>query len=55
VKLTKGVANVSFFTSDDIARYKVLVEGITTSGTVCFGEISFEVTPEADMSESLPD
>nr|WP_319511512.1 hypothetical protein [uncultured Draconibacterium sp.] len=53
VKLTNGVANVSFFTSDDIARYKVLVEGITTSGTVCFGEISFEVTPDADKSESL--
>nr|WP_319270665.1 hypothetical protein [uncultured Draconibacterium sp.] len=48
VKLTNGAAKISFFTSDDIARYKVLVEGITTSGTVCFGEMNFEVTPEAD-------
>ncbi|KJF44527.1 hypothetical protein [Draconibacterium sediminis] len=48
VKLYNGEANISFFTSDDIARYKVLVEGITTTGTVCFGEMNFEVTPEAE-------
>ncbi|QIA09755.1 alpha-2-macroglobulin family protein [Draconibacterium halophilum] len=55
VKINNGEANISFFTSDDNARYKVLVEGITSAGTVCFGEISFEVTPDADMSESLRD
>ncbi|MDX8338330.1 hypothetical protein SLH46_03980 [Draconibacterium sp. IB214405] len=48
VKLNNGVANISFYTSDDIARYKVLVEGITTIGTVCLGEMRFEVIPEAD-------
>lgn len=48
VNLNNGAANISFYTSDDIARYKVLVEGITTTGTVCAGEMYFEVTPEAN-------
>jgi hypothetical protein len=38
-----GKATVSFFTSDDISRYKVYVEGITRDGEVCLGTASFEV------------
>jgi len=30
-------ASVSFFTSDDLGRYIVLVEGITESGRICLG------------------
>jgi len=32
-----GIATISFFTSDDPARYKILVEGITTNGRICLG------------------
>jgi hypothetical protein len=45
VKIENGAAYVSFFTSDDAARFKVLVEGITKTGTVCLGEAGFEVIP----------
>ena len=36
-------ASVSFFTSDDISRFKVFVEGIANDGKVCIGTTSFEV------------
>lgn len=39
----KGKASVNFFTSDDITRYKVFVEGITRDGRVCLGSSGFEV------------
>lgn len=39
----KGKAEVSFFTSDDITRYKVFVEGITREGIVCQGTTTFDV------------
>lgn len=45
VKMENGAATVSFFTSDDIARFKVLVEGITKTGNICLGETSFDVVP----------
>jgi len=32
-----GKASVSFFTSDDMARYKIFVEGITLNGEICLG------------------
>lgn len=46
VKIENGEANISFFSSDDIARFSVIVEGITKTGTVCLGESGFEVNPE---------
>lgn len=36
-------ASVSFFSSDNISRYKVYVEGITNEGKICLGTASFEV------------
>jgi len=33
----KGKATVNFFSSDDITRYKVYVEGITNEGKICQG------------------
>ncbi|MDX8337543.1 hypothetical protein SLH46_00020 [Draconibacterium sp. IB214405] len=51
VKLTNGAANISFFTSDDIARYIVLVEGITINGVVCIGRTDFEVLPKQSKKE----
>ena len=38
-----GKASVSFFTSDDISRFRVFVEGITNSGKICLGTSEFEV------------
>lgn len=38
-----GKASVSFFTSDDISRYKVYVEGITSEGKICLGTAEFDV------------
>jgi hypothetical protein len=43
VEIKNGEAGVSFFSSDDIARFKVIVEGITKGGKVCLGEARFEV------------
>jgi hypothetical protein len=38
-----GKASVSFFTSDDITRCNIHVEGITNEGKICMGTASFEV------------
>jgi len=39
----KGRASVTFFSADDISRYKVYVEGITREGRICLGTATFEV------------
>ncbi len=39
----KGNASVTFFSSDDISRYKVYVEGITSDGRICLGTAGFDV------------
>ncbi|MCK5137243.1 MAG: hypothetical protein KAR19_15775 [Bacteroidales bacterium] len=33
----QGKVSVSFFTSDDITRYKIFVEGVTQIGEICLG------------------
>lgn len=43
VILQDGTATMSFYTSDDIGEYKVLVEGITASGKPCLGTAEFFV------------
>ncbi len=43
VTLENGEFEVSFFSSDNISRYKIYVEGITKSGKICLGEAKFEV------------
>ena len=43
VTLENGKAEVSFFTCDNISRYKVFVEGITESGKICLGSAEFDV------------
>lgn len=45
VEFEDGKAEISFYTSDDIARYKIIVEGISSNGVVSLGESSFEVMP----------
>jgi hypothetical protein len=45
----KGKASVSFFSSDDISRYKVYVEGITNDGIICLGTSEFEVDKQNDQ------
>lgn len=51
-----GKASVSFFTSDDISRYKVFVEGITNTGEICLGTSEFEVSQKkiVQLKESNP-
>jgi len=44
----KGKASVSFFSSDDISRYKVYVEGITNEGRICLGTAEFDVDQNND-------
>ncbi len=41
--LENGEFEVLFFSSDNISRYKIYVEGITESGRICLGEAKFEV------------
>jgi len=45
----KGKASVTFFSSDDITRYKVYVEGITNEGRICLGTADFEVNKKNDL------
>ena len=42
----EGQANVSFYTSDDYSRYKIIVEGITSTGEVCLGSSEILVASE---------
>ena len=44
----KGKASVSFFSSDDITRYKVYVEGITNEGKICLGTAEIVVDQKND-------
>lgn len=44
----KGKASVTFFSSDDITRYKVYVEGITSDGRICLGTAELEVDQKND-------
>ncbi|MFW6277448.1 MAG: TonB-dependent receptor plug domain-containing protein, partial [Prolixibacteraceae bacterium] len=37
VKLENGRAKVEFYTSDDVARYRIFVEGISKNGKICTG------------------
>ncbi|MCG6187418.1 carboxypeptidase-like regulatory domain-containing protein [Maribellus maritimus] len=41
--LGNGVAEVLFFTCDNVSRYKVLVEGISGNGQICLGSADFTV------------
>jgi hypothetical protein len=41
--LQNGNTELSFFTSDQTGKYKVIVEGISESGKICRGSAEFEV------------
>ena len=41
--LENGKANIDFFTSDELADFVVVVEGITKNGKICFGATGFSV------------
>ncbi|MBT6004159.1 MAG: hypothetical protein HOG79_00455, partial [Prolixibacteraceae bacterium] len=51
VSLENGEAEISFFTSDDIARFKVLVEGITQNGKIYLGSEEFVVNSRNDRQK----
>lgn len=44
-----GIATVSFYTSDDTSRFRILVEGITMNGKVCLGMGEFEVSGDKSI------
>jgi len=44
-----GKASVSFYSSDDISRYRIYVEGITSEGKICLGTATFEVNKRNDQ------
>ena len=37
VTVENGQANIEFFTADDLARYRIFVEGISKKGKICLG------------------
>jgi hypothetical protein len=43
LKLENGKANIGFFTSDAVADYVIVVEGITKKGNICYGTTGFSV------------
>jgi len=45
----QGKASISFFTSDDIALYKIFIEGITNEGEICLGTAEIEVNKKNDL------
>ena len=51
IELREGGTMVSFFTSDDYSRYKIIVEGISSTGEVCMGSSEIEVARD---QASLP-
>ena len=42
--LVNGEAEVSFFTCDNLSRYKIIVEGMTAYGKICLGTAEFTVS-----------
>ncbi|NQU55552.1 MAG: hypothetical protein HQ522_23790 [Bacteroidetes bacterium] len=59
VTVVNGEHELFFFTSDNLSRYKIFIEGITESGKICLGTGEFEVNNFREssvdlMSSSLP-
>ena len=48
IVLQNEPAELSFFTSDQTGKYKVIVEGISESGRICVGSAEFEVVEESE-------
>jgi hypothetical protein len=44
INIREGHAEVSFFTSDEAARYRIYVEGISNTGEICQGSSLIKVT-----------
>ena len=47
VKLEDGRARVEFYTSDELARYRIFVEGISKNGKICMGTGVLNVSTSA--------
>jgi len=48
-----GIAEISFFTCDNVSRYKIFVEGITNIGRICLGSRWFEVNQRKQVQSEL--
>lgn len=48
IVLQNGPAELSFFTSDQTGKYRIIVEGISESGKICIGSANFEVNEEIE-------
>lgn len=49
--LIKGKAALSFFTADDLAYYRIIVEGVTNNGHICLGSAKFAVNRRNERLE----
>lgn len=43
-----GKAKINFYTSDNLARYRIIVEGISKNGNICFGSGLLNVSNQRD-------
>ncbi|MCG6187893.1 TonB-dependent receptor [Maribellus maritimus] len=50
IAVEDGKVNCTFFTCDNVAEYKIFVEGITENGTICLGEAEFEAVKNNDTT-----
>jgi hypothetical protein len=44
VSLKSGKAAIEFYTSDELAYYTVIIEGISKKGKICHATATFRVT-----------
>ncbi len=43
VFINSGFADINFFTSDQTGRYRIIIEGISSEGKICYGTSVFDV------------
>ena len=53
ISTENGKAEISFFTSDNLAYYWIIIEGITDNGRICLGSAKFAVTGRNENSTSI--
>jgi len=50
IEMSGGKSSISFYTCDNLAEYKILVEGISSSGKILLGEAEFKVNERNPIS-----
>lgn len=52
IELSGSNSSISFYTCDNLSEYKILVEGITTSGKILLGEAEFKVNVRSPLTST---